>query len=216
MAKTSRIQIDFKWPVGSAYKIENPDPLVSRLDPFAQMKEPSIVQVGSAQFERWPLENGSLHLRFARLADKPAAQFAEACRTFALGFGLLQTYAEDGASEPLSLWRDRAQTMRDSIDGLRRAKQHGALPDTGATITEASVQLMPDGRLAIRPRVLWDAMRLQLAQSITSGRDIGECKNCGEWFEIGGRGDHVRRVGSEFCSDTCRSKFNYREKRTAS
>jgi hypothetical protein len=52
-------------------------------------------------------------------------------------------------------------------------------------------------------------MRLQLAQSIGSGKDISVCRACDKWFETGGRGPGAKRAKAQFCPDKCRNDFHY-------
>jgi hypothetical protein len=58
----------------------------------------------------------------------------------------------------------------------------------------------------LRPRVLLDALWLQLGQAITAGLQIRICEHCGNWFEAG-RGTG-RRLDAKFCSDEHRIAFN--------
>jgi hypothetical protein len=68
-------------------------------------------------------------------------------------------------------------------------------------------------RLKLSPSRLIDAIWLQMAQSITSGRDLRECLHCGELFEVGpGSG---RRLDAKFCKDEHRIAFNNRRRSKA-
>jgi len=103
--------------------------------------------------------------------------------------------------------------MKASVGGLRRAFEEKVIPKPGFLITELDVILVPgkpDGRLALslRPKVLVDAMRVQLAQSIAGGNEISVCEVCGSWFEKGGRGGDAKRSIARFCSDKCRNQFH--------
>ena len=173
------------------------------------------MQVGPATRHRQPLSmSGKLYLQFAKLAK--IQNFEQACLEFARVFGLPTQRAEDGAKERISAWRDRVERMRDSIEGLKLARDEGALPSIGAAITQIDVRLLPgeDGRatLALHPNTLWDAMRLQLGQSIASDREIMTCPNCHDWFEVGGRGNGVKRAKAIFCGPKCKNEFNYRKR----
>jgi hypothetical protein len=64
--------------------------------------------------------------------------------------------------------------------------------------------------LVLRPPSLIDAIKLQLAQSVASGNAISTCQQCSKWFEVGGKG---KRNIAKFCSDRCRSRFNYEQQR---
>jgi hypothetical protein len=63
-------------------------------------------------------------------------------------------------------------------------------------------------RLKLRPARLIDAIWLQMAQSVSSGRAARECQRCGNWFEVGpGTG---RRLDAKFCCDEHRIEFHSR------
>ena len=61
----------------------------------------------------------------------------------------------------------------------------------------------PDGRptLSLSPESLWDGIKLQFYQAISSGAQIKKCEWCGSWFEAGHRG---KRGDAKFCKDNCR------------
>src|SRR5262249_33224748 len=133
-------------------------------------------------------------------------------------WGLLRTYAERGAQEPLSLWQREIKLMKATVRALRRAIDEDAIPSRGALITaELEVLLVPgkpDGWpvLSFRPRILRDAMRIQLAQSIAGGNAISVCPICGVWFQRGGRGGDAKRSIARFCSDKCRNTFHNKQR----
>jgi hypothetical protein len=207
----AKININFVWPRGTKYRVvEVPEGNVGT--------ETYIEQVGSDQIEMQPLVSGDAYLEFAKLHK--AKDFTNACWRFAYAFGLPTQRAEDGARERLSRWRVLVEVMHQSVEGLRRAKEENALPPLGAAITDIDVMLIPgsDGvpALSLRPHALWEAMRLQMAQSIADGRDIATCPNCSKWFEVGGRrGTGGKRADSTFCSDPCKNQFKYRTKKGA-
>jgi hypothetical protein len=216
----ANININFPWPVGRRYEIVKPA-LPKKDNPFAaEIDEPHIRQIGAGQDERQPIATSEeLYLKFADLGKAKAAEFESECLKFAHWFGLLRIFAEAGAQEPLSVWRREIKRMRDSIEGLRRAHEEGLFPSAGVLITDVTAQLVPgkpDGglTLSLRPNVLLDAMRLQMAQSIASGRSIAVCQNCQGWFETGGgRGTGAKRLKATFCSDKCRNDFHYQQRR---
>jgi hypothetical protein len=206
------IAIGFEWPRGRVYELVEPELPRSKNNPFAAtIDELHIRQTGLTEREkpaRRPLEISSrLHLDFAKLKTD------EDCLHFARSWGLLRTHAEKGAQEPLSLWRREIDRMNTSIDGLRRAFEEKVIPQLGALVTSLDVLLLagkPDGRptLSLRPTILLDAMRLQLAQSIAGGNVINVCPVCDSWFEKGGRGGDAKRSIAKFCSDKCRNQFH--------
>ncbi|MGY4624586.1 hypothetical protein [Bradyrhizobium sp. USDA 4486] len=211
----SAINIEFLWPVAERYELVEPGP-DDKSNALAAIREPVIQQIGKSE-PRQPLATtADLYLRFAALKNYPEGKpFAEACLRFAHDYGFVQTYGYDGEFETLESWRSAVEFMNETMHGLRRAKNENALPRAGAAITDVGVMLLPgkpEPKVVLRPRVLLDAMRLQLAQSIAGGRGLQACENCGNWFEVGGRRG-AKRVGSKFCSDACRNEFHYQQKK---
>jgi hypothetical protein len=75
-------------------------------------------------------------------------------------------------------------------------------------LTSLEAALVPNGtiRLKLSPSRLIDAIWLQMAQSVSSGRDLQHCLHCGELFEVGpGSG---RRLDAKFCTDEHRTQFH--------
>jgi hypothetical protein len=68
-----------------------------------------------------------------------------------------------------------------------------------------------DSFVFIEPANLAGALWLQFALAVDGNRDYRVCKQCREWFEIGGNqkrsvgADH-RRADARFCSDACKQK----------
>lgn len=68
-------------------------------------------------------------------------------------------------------------------------------------LLEATLRATPDQaglRLEIRPRDLIDALWLQFAQHVSSGKRVRACLHCGNWFECGP--GTPRRADATFCS----------------
>jgi hypothetical protein len=64
--------------------------------------------------------------------------------------------------------------------------------------------------LKIAPATLRDALWWQLAQNLSSGVKVRQCRHCNEWFRTGpGTG---RRADAEFCSDEHRKRYNSLER----
>jgi hypothetical protein len=206
----ANLAIDFPWSRARAgYEIVVPRRRRSKKNPFVlQVDEPHIRQMGEACDAIRPLEiHSKLYLDFARLDG-----CAEACAGFASRWGLLRTQCEPGAQERLSLWRQEIERMRLSIDGLHRAfegKHSIAMQDALiAPIDVALVPGKPDGRpsLALRPQILSEAMRIQLAQNIAGGNTLHKCEECGLPFESGAT---AKRILARFCKDACRKRHHY-------
>ena len=107
---------------------------------------------------------------------------------------------------------------RDSIgEVIRQAKSMAKLvsgyksdiPQIPLTSLEAFLATGPI-RLKLSPSRLIDALWLQMAQSITSGRDVQQCVHCGELFEVGpGSG---RRLDAKYCKEEHRIAFHNRRR----
>ena len=96
----------------------------------------------------------------------------------------------------------QAKSMAKLVGGYK-----SDVPQIPLTSLEAFIATGPI-RLKLSPSRLIDAIWLQMAQSITSGRDVQECLHCGELFEVGpGSG---RRLDAKFCRDEHRIAFNNR------
>jgi len=88
--------------------------------------------------------------------------------------------------------------------------------DDGSLGARLDVLLLPAKgrdrpRLALRPVNLREAIKIFCATTIASGASLRACKQCGEFFEAGGESE--RRADAQFCSDSCRHKFNNALKR---
>jgi hypothetical protein len=209
------IDIDFDWPVASAYVL-------------AASRRGRVIRQASADTERaWPLRHkGKLYLEFANLGRDFSP---EECLAFAARWGFLgfkgkgaepiPTPPKKGAEERIDDWQlaiefmDRwLRTLRGDYGGQlnQLLRSRGAAPGRVRTrISNIEVLLAeePEGRraLVLRPPSLLDAMKLQLAQSAGSGNDIKTCPRCGRWFEAGAEG---KRSVARFCSDKCRNQFH--------
>jgi hypothetical protein len=210
------LAIDFDWSRGrSAYEIVAPALRRAKGNPFAaKVDEPHIRQIGAAFDVMRPLEaHPSLFMDFAKLNGS-----GEACADFARKWGLLERRADAGGviQERLSVWRQRIEIMRLSIKGLRRAfEEKHPMAMRGENIAPLDLKLVPGklhGRptLALQPETLWWAMRVQLAQNIAGGNTFHECQRCGAPFVSG---PTAKRVIARFCTDYCRKRFHYDQRR---
>jgi hypothetical protein len=108
--------------------------------------------------------------------------------------------------------------MKDTLGGLRRAfEEKHPIAMRGAHIVPLDGKLVPgqpDGRpsFALEPQNLIDAMRLQLALSIAGGNTLHSCEQCGQPFESGAT---AKRIMAKFCSDECRKRFFYEQRRAS-
>jgi hypothetical protein len=210
MRKTN-LAIEFHWSKGRAYEIVVPSGSRSK-DPFAaHVREAAIRQKGKGCDSVRPLDiHNNLYMDFVKLADP------DACARFASRWGLLRTRCEAGAQESLSLWRAEIKRMNETLGGLRRAfEEKHPIAMRGAHIVPLDGKLIPgqpDGRpsFALEPQNLIDAMRLQLALSIAGGNTLHTCEQCGQPFESGAT---AKRIIARFCSDGCRKRFHYEQRR---
>jgi hypothetical protein len=78
-------------------------------------------------------------------------------------------------------------------------------------LTNLGAVLVPDTgaiKLKLSPSRLIDALWLQMAQAISGGQSVKECRQCGIPFKVGpGSG---RRFDAKFCCDEHRIAFNSR------
>ena len=111
-----------------------------------------------------------------------------------------------------------ADAMRDlflflSGDRAHRAKIITDLQASPFAELEVTLELdaaTEDVKLRLRPTSLLDAIWLQLAQELSSGAAIRQCRHCGDWFETGVRTG--RRADAKFCSNAHRIAFNSRKR----
>lgn len=157
-----------------------------------------------------------LYLRFAELDGSE-----ETCLQFAHHWGLLLTQSQTGG-EFIDDWRQQIEQMREAVALL------GPIEDLPASLarkrrtgeawklTSLDVLLAPSPAdtdrfsMILRPRNLFEAMRLQLATSVASGGSVRACKQCGSWFETGA--SESRRSIAIFCSEKCKNRFHYLER----
>jgi hypothetical protein len=157
--------------------------------------------------------------------------FADQCRSekgvrdFVHKFGLLATNPGDLITIRVLGLPGVISTRGDLVsDVIQQAKwmdkllgdHRSGVPQIPLTSLDAS--LVSGGGSAIRlklsPSRLIDALWLQMAQSISSGRVLQQCLHCGEAFEVGpGSG---RRLDAKFCNDEHRVEFNNRRRRKTS
>lgn len=65
-------------------------------------------------------------------------------------------------------------------------------------------------QLCVRIAGLNDALWIQFAQAIQGNKSYGQCRTCGEWWELH---PDVARTNKRTCSNACRSKV-YRQRKT--
>jgi hypothetical protein len=204
------IWIDFKWPVARSYRIvlhppapEVPGRLILTGKPHGPHIKPDGPVVMKRSLELWP----SLYVQFANLDPTP-----ENCVEFAKKYGLLGTYRENGDEEPISDWKHHAEQfnrVKRMVEGRKLSPQSSddlRLADIDLRLRPLRGQL----KLALVPRSLLTAIKLQFAQRISSGASIRTCQHCGIWFEAGVGTD--RRADARFCSDAHRYDFNNQRK----
>lgn len=199
------LKIQFDWTRGHFYELEKP---AGKKRSGARSDDGwLIVQRDNAAEAIRPLEHHpTLHLDFAQLDGSP-----DGCLGFARAWGLLEiAQAHAGARETIGFWRQRIDEMKQSAMGLRRAfaAKHPITQVFGAAVAQLDLKLIPGpaGRplLAFKPRDLFGAMRIQLAQSIVNGNSLHTCLQCGKWFE---RTEAKGRT-AKFCSSEHRFQYH--------
>lgn len=153
---------------------------------------------------------------FARFADLDGSE--EACLEFARRWGLLRSTTATQA-ESLEDWQQQIRDMGMAIaflaDGEKPKKPERA---DAWELTDLKVLLVPqitadDSKrfaMHLQPRNLYEAMRLQLARSVSGGGSVRACRQCGSWFETGA--SDSRRSIAVFCSEKCKNRFHYLER----
>jgi hypothetical protein len=155
-----------------------------------------------------------LFLRFAELDGSE-----ESCLRFAHYWGLLHTESQT-ASEALEDWQGQIKEMRQSVTWFGTDNDVPLAPKLPAgnawKLTSLDVLLVPARSeterfaMALQPKNLIEAMRLQLATSVAGSGSIRTCKQCGGWFERGAT--ESRRSIAVFCSEKCKNRFHYLER----
>jgi len=164
-----------------------------------------------------------LYVRFANLDDRSE----EACLKFARMYGLLRSQSRNEA-EPIEVWNKEIRDMRALMSLLQLQVNEGApggitllgsSRKASVTLTSIEVVLEPGSagertKLTLKPATLRDAMYLQLGESLTTEGSLQSCRQCGNWFERGTT--EARRSIAQFCSEKCKNRFHYLEKKRRS
>jgi hypothetical protein len=206
----STIEIGFEWTRGGHYEC-GPAP--------ADKKAQVIRQLDKRRETYRPLETefSNLHLRFAELGSSPSAYVK-----FASAWGLLETAADKGATEKLEAWRREVRKMKGLISMLAvKNPQPGGILRTGpgirfqATKIDVAVLSVEAGSrptMILEPPTLLSAIYLQLATAVASGKSIRVCAECSRWFHTG-IGEKVRRSVAIFCSEECKNRHHYKQRK---
>jgi hypothetical protein len=204
------LDIDFDWTRGHAYELAKVG------------KSEVIRQISKGRDRVRPLElAAALYLTFADLDGSPAS-----CLGFARAWGLLTTTARFGAAEPIETWLREIKLMKRyvSMVGMVRTANSARVRLILTSLNVGLISGPPNAKgetdikpaLIMQPPTLLSAMLVQLAQSRAGGASLQTCEQCGKWFERGGpRGQSARRSISVFCSEACKNRHHYDERRRA-
>ena len=66
--------------------------------------------------------------------------------------------------------------------------------------------------MVLQPPNLLSAIYLQLATAVAGGNSIRACAECNKWFHTG-IGDKVRRSVAIFCSEECKNRHHYKQRK---
>jgi hypothetical protein len=185
------IDIDFEWSVGRSYELVDGETVIRQTSRHRDRKR--------------PFQIAGLYLKFAELDGSP-----KACLDFAKWWGLLRQPAKLDASEQVSDWKREINRMRQFLNNAGFVKMGGIR--TKVEVELVSGDLVGNAILRFRPATLFDAMIVQLFQSMAGGGSLHTGNQCGRWFEVGGSG---KRTLAKFCSDTCRNRFHYEQRTKA-
>jgi hypothetical protein len=209
-------QIDFTWHRdANGYRLipKKPSPArrpgQSTMDWFLGMKASDIqparvVGKGGPLRSYRPLDKfPDLFKIFVKIPRTP-----EGVRKFISKFGPL-TRSVKGDSVPAVL--DVADMMQKRLHGLSpRLGGRADIPLSNLRFWLANDRATGGITLKIAPATLRDALWLQLAQNLSSGIKVRQCRHCNEWFRAGpGTG---RRADAAFCSDEHRKRYNSLER----
>jgi hypothetical protein len=211
------LSIEFEWWKDSkGYRLVEPEPWPQNSPPKPTWNIPvigiipnegkRIVPNRGKLIPYQPLKHfNRLYKSFADIKDEALAV------DFACKWGLLTS--SDGSDE-LETFLKEAEDFRKSLE-QRRPSRKKRIPEFNAEVEttvladlKASLTTDPRGRLQLRilPSNLLEALWLQLAQTLATGTDIRTCLLCGQYFEVGPRGQ--KRLDAKFCSDEHRIKFH--------
>lgn len=183
---------------------------------LADTPDGKVIRQTSARTESFfPLAiHPNVSLLFGDLDGKP-----EGFLRFAHEWGFLREFPGKGKQEAVATWHAAWKSNRFWIKAYARGvlvRPEGSNAIMRTRVTGVDVWVASRGagdnrpRLLLRPPNLEEAMRLQLAQAVSTGRSILACEHCGKWFEAGGG---AKRVVSRFCSIAHRNQFNYQKNR---
>jgi hypothetical protein len=194
-------KIDFSWTRAFAKSLGKP---------AYECANGKIRQIGRGKQHYAPFANAGLYLEFSQLDGSE-----KACVAFAEKWGLLTEPAYSTGelpSEDLSFWRSEIKKMRTYIRMLPNVVRVANSRGTFAKVGTVNVLLVPGTGpkatpvLVMEPGDLLQAMNLEMAQFVAGGGIPATCQQCGRTFGAGGTG---KRTVAKFCSDSCRSRFNY-------
>jgi len=205
-------QIDFTWHRdANGYRLIPEKPLParrpgqSRMDQLLAMKSGDlkgarVVGKGGPLKPYRPLDKfPDLFKMFVKIPRTP-----EGVLEFINKFGPL-TLSIHGDSVPAVL--NVADMMQKRLHGLSpRLGGRADIPLTNLRAWLANDRATGGIRLKMAPATLRDALWLQLAQDLSSGVKIRQCRHCNEWFRAGP--GTKRRADAEFCKDEHRKRYN--------
>jgi hypothetical protein len=209
-------QIDFTWHRDTkGYRLipEKPFPARrpghSRMDQILAMKASDIQPArvlgkGGPLRPYRPLEKfPELFNIFVKIPRTP-----EGVLEFISKFGPL-TLSRQGDSVPAVL--EVANMMQKRLQGLSpRLGGRADIPLTNLHAWVVNDRATGGITLKFGPATLRDALWLQLAQNLSSGVKIRQCRHCNEWFRAGPRTG--RRADAEFCKDDHRKRYHSLER----
>jgi hypothetical protein len=141
---------------------------------------------------------------------------------FARAWGLLETPAAKGAMETVDNWRREVGKMEGLISVLApKNQQPGGILRSGpgirfqATKIDVAVLSVEAGSrptMILEPPTLLSAIYLQLATAVAIGKSIRVCAECSRWFHTG-IGEKVRRSVAIFCSEECKNRHHYKQRK---
>jgi hypothetical protein len=207
----AKLIVDFEWPVAASYRYEPPEKSPAGANTLATggKRFGSIVASGQSIIRR-PLDGhgGFLKILLSGMLLREIALKA------ATTYGMLICQSAEEERESLYWWKQ----LIDELKTMRQLDDSSVIEFFGLSIgARLEVLLLPAKgrerpRLGFRPVNLREAIKIYWATTVASGGSLRPCRECSEFFEAGG--ESTRRADAQFCSDTCRHRFNNALKRT--
>jgi hypothetical protein len=124
--------------------------------------------------------------------------------------------------ETVEKWRREVRKMKGLISvlalknplpgGILRSGRGIRFQATKIDVAVLSVEAGSRPTMILEPPTLLSAIYLQLATALASGNSIRVCAECSRWFHTG-IGQKTRRSVAIFCSEECKNRHHYKQRK---